>query len=337
MDRLPKLADPKLHKIRFSLDSLNATAHGNDFDAGERFKAFAHLQHLQINNSVTPFLYASLNKVLERIGVSLDRVEAFVYNSAEMQAECFSITGGKCVLRFSSGLIDILTDEEFQFVIGHELGHYIYGHQGLHLSEKPTYRQLKSSRYQEISADRVGLIASGSLEVAIKALMKSSSGLAGKHLRFDVGTYLNQLRAAGNHSSYFEEQSTHPSTPLRCKALFWFSMVDKPLHIGERTLVNAIEKADKQVEKDLIKYSEANTYQLSLEISAELNFWKELEEISLKGKLTKADQEHLEKFYGPEILNKVLRFIQGKSPSEVVEHTRSRVLSFQRELHDLGY
>ena len=38
-----------------------------------------------------------------------------------------------CIIRLSSGLIDILENKEIEFVIGHEIGHFIYGH-GLALS-----------------------------------------------------------------------------------------------------------------------------------------------------------------------------------------------------------
>lgn len=335
---MDSLAAPKLHNVRFSLDAKKIRSQGSELDSGDRLKAFAHLQHLKITASVTPFLRSSLDIVLERLEISVNKVDAFVYNSHEIQAECFSLADGKCVLRFSSTLIDILSDEEFQFVIGHELGHFIYDHQGISNNNgELTIRQLKASRYQEISADRIALIACGSLEIAIKALIKSSSGLTSKHLRYDVGTYLNQLRLAKNHSSIFEEYSTHPSAPLRCKALVWFSMVNQPLTMNERTLVREMKSIDEKVGKDLAKYSEENTYKLSQEISVELNFWKDLESISAKGSLTKDDQAKLEESYGQEMLDKVIGFIQGKSPSEVIEHTRSKVLRYQQELHELGY
>ena len=48
-------------------------------------------------------------------------------------------------------------------------------------------------RAQELSVDRVGLIACGSVDIAIRALMKTVSGLSSEHLRFDVGTFISQL------------------------------------------------------------------------------------------------------------------------------------------------
>jgi hypothetical protein len=235
-------------------------------------------------------------------------------------------------------LVDLLDNDEFKFVVGHELGHFLYSHIGLPgEGVGRTFRQLKQSRYQEVSADRVGLIGCNSLDVAIKALVKSSSGLNGSHLRFDVGTYLNQLKKAEEHSSIIEEYSTHPSSPLRCKALFWFSLVNDPLQMKEETLLAPMSEVDNRVSRDLIKYSESYTASLQLQLLSELELWSKLDEVSSKGSFTKSDQVVIADAFGPEMLQKALNFYEGKTAGEAQEHAKLKVIQFRQQLHDLGY
>ena len=338
MDNNLQYAQERLSNIRFVLDEQLNDPTLDNLDDGSRLKSFANLQHLKITEGVTPKLYESLETVLDRLGIPHQSVEAFVFNSPEIQAECFSLAGGQCVLRFSSGLVDLLDNDEFKFVVGHELGHFLYSHIGLPgEGVGRTFRQLKQSRYQEVSADRVGLIGCNSLDVAIKALVKSSSGLNGSHLRFDVGTYLNQLKKAEEHSSIIEEYSTHPSSPLRCKALFWFSLVNDPLQMKEETLLAPMSEVDNRVSRDLIKYSESYTASLQLQILSELELWSKLDEVSSKGSFTKSDQVVIADAFGPEMLQKALNFYEGKTAGEAQEHAKLKVIQFRQQLHDLGY
>ena len=72
-------------------------------------------------------------------------------------------------------------------MIGHELGHFLLDHHHANVgftSANPEY--FRQRRAQEISVDRLGLLSCGSLDVALRALMKTVSGLTERHLRFDV-------------------------------------------------------------------------------------------------------------------------------------------------------
>jgi len=234
--------------------------------------------------------------------------------------------------------VDLIDNDEFKFVVGHELGHFLYAHTGFPGDEaSPTFRQLKQSRYQEVSADRVGLIGCGSMDVAIKALVKSSSGLNGSHLRFDVGTYLTQLKRAEEHSSIIEEYSTHPSSPLRCKALFWFSLVNDPLQMNQEALLDAMSEVDSRVSRDLVKYSESYTAGMKVQLTSELELWSKLDEVSSKGTFTKTDQATIAEMFGTEMLQKALNFYEGKTSKEAQELAKLNVMQYKQQLHDLGY
>ena len=89
----------------------------------------------------------------------------------------------------TSKLIELLSEEELQFIIGHEVAHYFYQHSLYPNLESASETNLKLyilnlNRSAEISADRVGLIASGSLEKSLRANLKLASGLGEKHLKF---------------------------------------------------------------------------------------------------------------------------------------------------------
>ena len=86
-----KFAQDQLSRIRFELDQQSSGSQLYKLDDGSRLKSFANLQHLKITQGVTPKLYESLETVLGRLGIPHKSVEAFVYNSPEIQAECFSL------------------------------------------------------------------------------------------------------------------------------------------------------------------------------------------------------------------------------------------------------
>ncbi len=126
--------------------------------------------------------------------------------------------------------MELLSTEELQFVIGHEVAHYIYQHALYPNYQNVNERSLKLNilnlnRSAEISADRIGFLACNSLEDSLKANLKLASGLNEKHLQFKFSAYLDQLReleAIGKSSS--ELWSTHPSFLIRMQGLIWFSM-----------------------------------------------------------------------------------------------------------------
>ena len=101
----------------------------------------------------------------------------------------------------TSKLIELLSEEELQFIIGHEVAHYYYQHSLYPHYENVTERHqklniLNLSRSAEISADRVGLIASGSLEKSLRANLKLASWLGEKHLKFSfekIGVLIEYL------------------------------------------------------------------------------------------------------------------------------------------------
>ena len=166
------------NRLRFSGDTLRPQTDGSR-DQTQAVKSHLYRNALQSSPQVTPDLSDRLISVYKNLKVPVESVAAFVHASPEIQAECYSATDTECVLRFSSALIDLLNEREFAFVAGHEIGHFLLEHG---LTRKDAHQEsiefMIEQRSQEISVDRIGLLACGSLDVAIQALMKTVSGLS---------------------------------------------------------------------------------------------------------------------------------------------------------------
>ena len=159
-------------QIRFAGDTLRHNSDGNTAKT-EAIASVFFQNELEITAEVTPALAAHLDQACNHLRIHRSLISAFVYASSELQAACFAASRSKCVIRFSSALIDLLDADEFSFVCGHEMGHFLLGH-GVDKMESRdlSLEYFMQQRAQEVSVDRVGLIACGSLDIAVRALMK---------------------------------------------------------------------------------------------------------------------------------------------------------------------
>ena len=69
------------------------------------------LNSMLVTPTVTPIIANSINKVIQRLQIPESSVKAYVYAAPEIQAECYAGNDTDCVIRLSSGLIDILENE----------------------------------------------------------------------------------------------------------------------------------------------------------------------------------------------------------------------------------
>ena len=89
----------------------------------EEYESFQSHSSIYVNPDITPSVYKSLKKCLENLNFPEEKISAFVYPSSEVNASCFQVPNDKTIITFSSSLINLLSPDELQFVIGHELGH----------------------------------------------------------------------------------------------------------------------------------------------------------------------------------------------------------------------
>lgn len=191
---------------------------------------------VRVESSLLPSINMAFNGVRERSNIS-EPMEAYVYEAPAINA--FVARGRKHVfVVLSSAAVTHLSEEELGFVIGHEIGHAMFGHLDVPTKLLLGRRALNAShrmqimawqRSAEISADRCGLICCGSLQIAANAMFKTLSGLGGTDLKVQPSDFtrqwdhlLEEVLSVGD-GDYWE--MTHPFPPLRMKAmsLYWDS------------------------------------------------------------------------------------------------------------------
>lgn len=188
---------------------------------------------------LSPTMAAQLHKTAEacREQLSMDiPLELYVFPSPSYNAACVKPEAGRLFIMFSSALLEAFTEEEIRFVMGHELGHHLFGHhdipigyimRGQHRPNPRLALTLTSwSRYAEISADRAGAYCAQDLESVAHALFKLASGLTGQYADFSVAEFLAQVdemqledAQPGQGAPTEDWFLTHPFSPLRVKAL----------------------------------------------------------------------------------------------------------------------
>ncbi|MFT6450082.1 MAG: Zn-dependent peptidase ImmA (M78 family) [Oleispira sp.] len=316
-------------------------SHDRDISFARRSKEHAanlkghfYTSELLISKDVTPNLYQALSNVMKRLSVPEDVVTAFVYASSEINASCFLGLDDECVLRFSSGLIDILNISEFEFVVGHEMGHFLCDHPPI--ENNVSNRSLEDfiqKRAQEISADRIGLVGCDNLNVAVKALIKTVSGLRDEYLRFDISSFISQLQKSSNHVSPSIE-SSHPSMLVRCRALLWFSLsqsyIDKKEYVKQE-----LSKLDSIIESDLDRYVNSSAKRIIDKAKETLSFWTAAYEIVQKEKFSKTDQNEFSERFGSNTLKSLLNFLNSLDKSEVDGAVFEQVQQARNELEIL--
>lgn len=191
---------------------------------------------LRVSASMSPGLHAAMDRCREQLGVEIS-VELYVYPSPSFNAACVKPEAGRLFLMFSSSLLEAFQGPELAFVIGHELGHHIYGHHDIPIglilkgNERPpaalALRLFAWSRYAEISADRAGALCAqdDNFRAVAQALFRLASGLRRNDLiELDLQSLAAQVSdmeaegetIRGARSDWF---STHPFSPLRVQAL----------------------------------------------------------------------------------------------------------------------
>ncbi len=244
-------------------------------------------QLLSTSVSLSKKMASSVHQIaedcIEALGVKIP-LELYVYNSPQFNAACVKPEEGRLFIMFSSSLLEGFNHEELRFVMGHELGHYVYQHHDIPIGYLMSKQSNPSpdlaltltswSRYAEFSADRAGAHCTQNFETVASALFKLSSGLTGSLIKFDAKDFLKQVEQMqlednepGARSKSQDWFMTHPFSPLRVKALQLFHqsnsvknpIIESPisaqdLEIGISGLMSFMEPAYLEGHTDVDKY-----------------------------------------------------------------------------------
>jgi len=320
--------------VRYSGDTLRASS---DIDQRDHdgLQSYFSLNSILVSPLVTPIIDKSVNKVIDRLHIPKESVKAYVYASSEIQAECYAGNDTDCVVRLSSGLIDILEDEEIEFVIGHEIGHFLYSHSLATSSENnESLEFLIQKRAQEISADRIGLLASESLDSSIRAMMKTISGLSTKHLKFNVGGFLSQLSNTESFKSQIGVNSSHPSMLVRCRALLWFSMCDTFKRGDQNYHCNEVDSLNKKIKDDIDKFVDAKARERIDELKQDLALWLAALLIIEDGSFDKEEQAKFAKMFNQDTLDKLKTFLSSHNTISLKKSIEDNIENSKRDLYN---
>ena len=181
----------------------------------------------------TPSLY-KLSEWLKGTLRLVQPLDLHVRGTEERNAFCLpSRSGKRLIMCLNSGLVELLSLHELISVMGHEAGHAILGHGKIPRIQfgHPDFSFLEVARFraldrrQELSCDRVGLIASGDLRVSCKTLFKLASGLSDRWIDFDESVYAKEFDSIADLADTIEftdVEADHPMIPLRVAALIAF-------------------------------------------------------------------------------------------------------------------
>ena len=242
-------------------------------------------------------------------------------------------------LTVSAGLLRLFEGVELRFVIGHELGHYLFGHHELPQEAEASTPELsleatRRSHYAELSADRAGLCACQDPDASIKAIIKLACGLPSEFLGPDFTSYVEQLRDLEKSDSVVDSSTTHPLLPLRARNLVLFAQSDVYGDWVEGEGGNLkLSDCDQALVRSYRQVSGAAAEARRVVDMAA--FWGSLSLFTVDGRISAEEQEWLVAQFGRERAEGALRFLRGHGHS-ASDHIDSKLNEMSRETGGLN-
>jgi Zn-dependent protease with chaperone function len=203
--------------------------------------------NVRVTERQFPRLYRSLGWGCKILNIE----EPELYIAVDPVPNAFTYGHTRPFITMTSGLVDMLDDEERFFVIGHELGHIKAGHVlytviarniaeiialigqatlgiGALLGQSLVVALLDWYRKAELTADRAGLLCIQDLDPCIRTFMKLAGGASKLYAEMDRTEFIKQIRDYDEADFSLLNQAykillttyrTHPFPILRAKEL----------------------------------------------------------------------------------------------------------------------
>jgi Zn-dependent protease with chaperone function len=235
------------------------------------FERVLYLENIADNVRVSPRMLPRMHKYLGWGCRILDLPEPELYVTMDPTPNAYTYGHKQPFIVLTSGLIDLLGDEELAFVIGHELGHIKSGHvlygtlarniaaivsaigqatlglgallgQGLVVALHDWYRKA------ELTADRAGLLCVQDLEPCLNVFMKLAGGTNRLWSEMNHAEFVRQIRAYEEADRSLLSRvykvgltawRTHPFPIMRAKELDAWHGDGYPDLVGPRALLDA--------------------------------------------------------------------------------------------------
>ncbi len=228
-----------------------------------------YLENIANNVQVTPSMFPRLHKYLDWSCRVLDVEKPELYVTQNPVANAYTNGHTQPFIVLTSGLIELLSDEELHFVIGHELGHIKAGHVlygvlarnianivtligqatfglGNLLGQGLVLALAEWQRKSELTADRAGLLAVQDLDPCMRAFMKLAGGAGRLFAEMDEKEFRRQIRAYEDadrstlnkaYKVLLTAWRSHPFPILRAKELDAWYLDGYPTLAGPRGLL----------------------------------------------------------------------------------------------------
>ena len=214
-----------------------------------------YVENVASNLRVTPKMFGRLHRSLTWAAKILDVPEPELYVTVDPVPNAWTYGHTRPFITLTSGLIDMMSDEELFFVIGHELGHIKAGHVlygtmarniaaivellgeatlgiGALLGRGLAFALYEWYRCAELTSDRAALLCVQDLEPARSTFMKLAGGTTRLAGEMDRDEFLRQIREYEEvdrstldkaYKVLLTVQRTHPFAMQRAKELeTWF-------------------------------------------------------------------------------------------------------------------
>ena len=319
-----------LDKFRYSKDNpaqLNIVLKGNPYqkriESNKENLSKLLSTSVKVSKEIFPNIATAIDNVFDRLKIQNNFSFFVTANHLQTQAMCSAMPlSDTAEIILTSKLVELLDDKELESVIAHEVAHFYYQHALYPEVSKSKNRieflnLLNFSRAAEISADRVGFLGCDSLEHSLRAMLKLTSGLSEKHLKFNFSIYLDQLRelkeAKGDKNQLY---STHPNFLNRMQALIWFSMsneYNEEFKTGKKGVYD-LAKIDEKIDESIKRVTGNEVSISNKEVFSRSLMWGALSIFIADKKFTKKEQEIFQKNFGEKSTVSMMSLIKISNP-----------------------
>lgn len=306
-DLPPIDAEELCARLRFQLDepvTLPEPARTHYREALTAIRTRARTTMMRVGALSMPDIFRAAEHAAERLQL---KTLPEVYLEADPRANAYVAygpDGTSPVVVLQSGLVDLLEMDELASVIGHEFGHALLRHHRPIGSMTPDDTRialtLENIRAGEISADRVGLIAAGSLEHALRAELKLLGGVQRHRLPSDLEPFIREAQAALDSHRACEHRidGTHPESAFRIWALARFAQSEafKPAvgAAGQRPH----DEVEAEIVEEFLALAGGNALWRTADATHEALAWLGVLMVHLDGAITDEERVELSKLVG---------------------------------------
>lgn len=215
---------------------------------------------LKVDKPLLNHLYELFEQVKQALGFE-EPVDFYVSSDSNINAYSVALKnpeGMHYIVNVNSALLNLMTDKEVMFVLGHELGHLIDQDSRMQTLISFVYQDEENipiglqhkirlwNQLCELIADRYGFIACGELDACISAFYKMMSGLDINKMEVRLDVLLEENR---KHLDYFLSDKgmsfdTHPVNPIRVESinLYANSASERDLEKDMKSLISILMK-----------------------------------------------------------------------------------------------